>query len=181
MIIEWRSIPDFPDYEVSNTGLVRSYKRGGPHILKPGKHPSGYHQVGLRRNDKTHIFPIGHLVLFTFQGPCPIGCEMCHNDGNPTNDHIDNLRWDTHAANMQDASNHGVARRIQSRDLEEMDNGVFINTVEITQKASGMTQREFAEYIRVSQATLSKFYSRGVKGGIIVKILRKYPHLAYYF
>lgn len=182
MTIEWRPIPDFPDYEVSNTGLVRSYKRKKPRILKPGTHSTGYYQVGLRRNgEKTHVFKIGYLVLLAFRGPCPEGCEMCHNDGDPTNDHLDNLRWDTHAANMQDASHHGVVGRPSLQVLPKMENEAFVNAVKNIQKEWEMTQREFAEYIGVSRSVLAKFYSRGPKERVVIKALRKFPHLVHLF
>jgi len=115
---QWKPIPGFPDYEVSNMGLVRSYKwknRGpnAPHVLKPAI-VHGYWAVVLRRNNKNHTFTIGRLVLLAFRGPCPEGCEVCHNDGDPTNDHLDNLRWDTHLANAHDAIRHGTITKIIS-------------------------------------------------------------------
>jgi hypothetical protein len=103
---QWKSIPGFPDYEVSNMGRVRSYKRSMPRILKAGIYSHGYRQVTLSRDGKYHSFRIGQLMLLAFRGPCPEDCEMCHNDGDPTNDHLDNLRWDTHAANMRDRAKH---------------------------------------------------------------------------
>lgn len=33
--------------------------------------------------------------------------ECCHNDGNPVNNRLDNLRWDTHQENQRDALRHG--------------------------------------------------------------------------
>lgn len=33
--------------------------------------------------------------------------EVCHNDGNPLNNHPDNLRYDTRSANQYDAISHG--------------------------------------------------------------------------
>lgn len=182
MVIEWCPVPDFPDYEISNTGLVRSHKRRRPYILKPGKHPTGYHQVALRRNGHTHVFPIGHLVLFAFRGPCPEGCEMCHNDGDATNDHLNNLRWDTHAANMRDAAHHGVMGRSRLDNPMVVENETFVNAVKAAQKELGMTQTEFSEYLEIPhQGSLSKFYIRGPKDNIVIKILRKFPHLAYHF
>lgn len=36
MVIEnWKDIPDFPDYQVSDLGRVKSLKRGKEKILKP--------------------------------------------------------------------------------------------------------------------------------------------------
>jgi len=34
--------------------------------------------------------------------------ECCHGDGNPANNLPGNLRWDTHAENMEDARRHGT-------------------------------------------------------------------------
>lgn len=113
----WREIPGFPGYEVSNQGQVRSYfRRTGKkwgiadspqRILRPTQH-SKYRGVCLGRNGKRHYRRIGRLILLAFVGLPPDGMEMCHNDGNSTNDHLMNLRWDTHPENMQDASNHGT-------------------------------------------------------------------------
>jgi hypothetical protein len=51
---------------------------------------------------------IHRLVLEAFVGPAPDGMEGCHNDGNPENNNLLNLRWDTHASNMADQLAHGT-------------------------------------------------------------------------
>ena len=48
------------------------------------------------------------LVLEAFVGPCPAGMEVCHNDGDPTNNRLSNLRCDTHRNNMLDMHGHGT-------------------------------------------------------------------------
>jgi hypothetical protein len=58
------------------------------------------------RNYYTH-----RLVLLAFVGPCPEGLEGCHNDGDPSNNRLDNLRWDTRESNMADQIKHGVTTR----------------------------------------------------------------------
>lgn len=106
----WKPIPDFPGYEVSDHGRVRSYKKPGTtiiadtpqRILKPSTDPGGYKRVLLRRDDATYCRSVGQLVLLAFIGCRPDGMEMCHNDSNPANDHLSNLRYDTHFNNMQD-------------------------------------------------------------------------------
>lgn len=48
--------------------------------------------------------------MLAFAGPCPIGLEVCHNDSNPTNNRLDNLRYDTRRSNRIDmviAGNEG--------------------------------------------------------------------------
>lgn len=32
---------------------------------------------------------------------------VCHNDGNPKNNHVENLRWDTYRGNVLDRAKHG--------------------------------------------------------------------------
>lgn len=185
MTIEWRSIPGFPGYEVSNTGLVRSYKQGKPRILKANKHSAGYRQVGLRKNGKTYVSLIGHLVLLAFQGPCPEDCEMCHNDGNAINDHLDNLRWDTHAANMRDATRHGtmgrpksktpkiriptkrenLINRIKAIQAKMTDSISLGQRIKILRTIRGLNQGELAERIGMSQVNLSYIENDHVKPG----------------
>ena len=41
-------------------------------------------------------------------GPCPDGMECCHDDGDPQNNCVENLRWDTHWSNMLDRERHGT-------------------------------------------------------------------------
>jgi hypothetical protein len=56
---------------------------------------------------------VHRLVLETFRGPCPEGMEGCHNDGNQLNNRLENLRWDTHLANVKDRAKHGRDRKGQ--------------------------------------------------------------------
>lgn len=47
------------------------------------------------------------LVLETFVGSRPRGMVCRHLDGNPSNNHISNLRWGTVQDNIDDRSHHG--------------------------------------------------------------------------
>jgi hypothetical protein len=107
----WRIAKDYPNYEVSNLGRIRSVTtrkvlRG---YLK--RHPSGRvvtKIMTLTKDDVVHYVRLHQLVLRAFKGSCPDGMEGCHNDGNPDNNRIDNLRWDTHLNNMLDQIKHGT-------------------------------------------------------------------------
>ena len=113
----WKEIEGFPGYEVSDMGRVRSfYKRAWrdweqvaepQRILKGALTPQGYRFVSLRRLGLSYTQRIHQLVLEAFVGFCPGGQECCHNDGNPLNNHLSNLRYDTHLENMHDAIEHG--------------------------------------------------------------------------
>lgn len=112
---EWRVIPDFKSYEISNHGRVRlarsfkQYPKG--HLLKLKKNIDGYYVVNLRKDKRYYEFRINRLVLMTFKGPSPNRTyHAAHNDGNRINNRIENLRWATPRENEQDKVFHGTLK-----------------------------------------------------------------------
>ena len=110
-------------YEVSNTGRVRSLdrivitKRGHTQFyqgreLSPAVKASGHLSVQICREGRFLRRHIHRLVLEAFVGPCPEGMECCHNDGNPANNRVENLRWDTHSSNILDKQGHGTDHQV---------------------------------------------------------------------
>lgn len=97
-------------YEVSDHGRVRSLDRGSRkgRVLSLRVTGSGHKTVALYLLGKPTGKNVHRLVLIAFVGPCPQGMEACHNDGNPANNHLSNLRWDTHKSNMEDKVKHGT-------------------------------------------------------------------------
>ncbi len=118
----WKPIADFPGYEVSDQGQVRSFYRriGGAtgwdiandpqRILKGAIKKNGYHFVLLHRNGVSSNCMVHRLVAHAFLGECPEGMEVCHNDSDSQNNSPENLRYDTHYANMQDAVDQGTMK-----------------------------------------------------------------------
>jgi len=101
-----RLLPGFPGYYVTRDGRVRSDKRGGRWLCtKIDK--DGYLCVCLYQGRK-HYFHVHTLVLLAFGFPRPYGMECCHNDGDPRNNRLENLRWDTRKGNYQDSIRHGT-------------------------------------------------------------------------
>jgi hypothetical protein len=99
---EWRPIPEFPGYEVSNRGEVRSLSRvvsRGEHeytvpcrTLTQFKDSRGYLRV-YPTNRHTSCRRVHRLVLSAFVGPCPEGMVPRWRDNDRTNNHLSNLRW----------------------------------------------------------------------------------------
>lgn len=114
----WKTIPDFASYEVSEFGDVR--KDFSP--LTPERvQGSGRKRFTLSKNGCKHRFHAAKLVAMAFIGPPPFkGAEVCHNDGFHHNNHYSNLRWDTHAANIEDRSVQSLNRKrnISPRGIE---------------------------------------------------------------
>lgn len=119
----WKDIPGYEGrYQVSDAGNVRSLPRVGlqrskkgclhshkyiGRVLKPRRKESGHLQVQLNPDGN---FQVHRLVMLAFVGPCPEGNEVCHNDNNPANNRLDNLRYDTRHGNRVDmirAGNQG--------------------------------------------------------------------------
>lgn len=120
MNTEWRPISGYEGYyEVSNEGVIRSLDRDIEHavsgtirrrgrIIRLKPHKDGYqvatlHKEGRRKNRMVH-----QIVLEAFVGPCPPGQQTCHNNGDPSDNRIENLRWDTPKENMADKRRHGT-------------------------------------------------------------------------
>lgn len=67
---------------------------------------------------------VSRLVLEAFAGACPEGMEAAHNDGNPEDNQLSNLRWDTHSNNQRDITRHGhdynMRRRLSDEEVREI-------------------------------------------------------------
>lgn len=107
---EWREV-EIPGartkYEVSDEGRVRRLLVTGlwknmRHKLDTGGRPC------IRVSKK--MVRLHVLVCAAFKGPRPSGMFVLHYDGNPTNNHLSNLRYGTHSENTQDAIRHGTHR-----------------------------------------------------------------------
>lgn len=115
----WRPVPGYEGlYEASDHGRVRSLdridsrgNRALGRVLLPDVRPSGHLRVSLCRNGRVKRMWVHRLVLSIFVGPCPDGLEGCHDDGDPANNAVDNLRWDTKSANARDRQRHGTDRQ----------------------------------------------------------------------
>lgn len=108
-VVGWEGL-----YEVSDHGRVRSLDRATckgqrkGQVLRPFPLDTGHLRVRLSRGGASAGPLIHRLVLEAFLGPCPAGMEGCHGDGNPTNNHVDNLRWATRSENQLDSVAHGT-------------------------------------------------------------------------
>lgn len=112
---EWRPIPGYEGYRVSDHGRVESLHRwrgqDGPRILRTSPNVFGYPTVQLRKQGapRNRVARCVHvLVAAAFLGPRPAGLEVRHLDGNPQNCHVGNLAYGTRAENIADQLRHGT-------------------------------------------------------------------------
>lgn len=102
---EWKDIEGYEgDYQVSNFGRVKSFKRDfNGKILKVRKN-NGYGMVDLRNKElKKHFLLVHRLVAKYFLNNIEGKDYVNHKDGNKLNNHVKNLEWCTHSDNMKHA------------------------------------------------------------------------------
>lgn len=112
----WKPIPGYEgSYEVSNDGQVRSLDRirrsGVPmrgRIRKQATSKGGHKRVHLSLDGNTKYILVHHAVMEAFVGPRPDGLVCCHDNGNPADNRLENLRYDTLSENSMDSVVHGT-------------------------------------------------------------------------
>ncbi len=115
-VVEWRIIPGWPEYEVSEYGAVRRRLPGGSPIGKVGRvlrhSPRRYKHVYLHGQAGRRHLTVHRLVALAFIGDPPSRShQVAHYDGNPDNNHYSNLRYATAIENTADKRRHGTIPR----------------------------------------------------------------------
>lgn len=153
MTVEWREIPGTEGlYEASDDGRIRSLdrvieRRGqGTYlhrgrVLKPLVRTEGYHLVNIHVPGKMQLCYVHRLVAQAFLADSyfPGACVL-HWDGNPANNTVGNLRWGTHADNMQDTLRHGT-HGFGSRTKCPQGHEYTPENTKISKRAGGRTFR----------------------------------------
>lgn len=110
---EWRVVPSFPNYEISNEGQIRRCKQTRSGLAsKPGyvmkqHEDSGYLATWLTHGGANKFVYVHRLVLEAFVGPCPKGLECNHKNLDRHDNTIENLEWISHSENVKHAYRHG--------------------------------------------------------------------------
>ena len=159
----WKPIPGYEGrYEASNMGRIRSVDRvvysknwstGVPFarkikgmILKPGRHSKAGH-LSVVLGHGANGSPVHQLVMKTFVGEPPKGCEVLHSDGNPANNRLDNLRYGTRRENIADVYRQGRAmKKLTTEEVNQIRFGL----------ATGLKGHELAEMYQVCDSTISE-------------------------
>ena len=144
MIEEWRDVPGWEGwYQVSSQGRVRSVDRTitqrsrwgeqtrvmKGRILRPGKCSNAYLSVFFSRpgvqskqNQLVH-----RLVAIAFLGDPPLHHEVCHMNGDRTDNRVVNLRWDTRQGNIADKLIHGTDNRGEKNSQSKLSKEDVLN------------------------------------------------------
>lgn len=138
----WKSLDciDYPNYEVSNFGRVKSLNynhTGKEKILKPVENRYGYLKVALFQNTKEKRYTVHRLVASAFipndnNLPC-----VNHKDENKKNNNVSNLEWVTYKENINYGTRNERARKANRIPiLQYTKEGVFIRDWDSAKQAS---------------------------------------------
>lgn len=112
--MEWRPIPDFSTYEISEFGdvrrLVAGITRSKGHVHLPYVNVDGYLAQCLCSDaDERENVLVHRIVALTFIGEPPEeAMEVAHRNGSKLYNHWSNLRWATRLENHDDRHLHGT-------------------------------------------------------------------------
>lgn len=151
----WKDIPGYEGkYQASTEGRIRSLDRrvkccGGAtrsmkgRVLRPGRYCKAGH-VSVVLGHGANGRPVHSLIALTFLGPKPKGMDICHNDGDPTNNRVSNLRYDTRSENNIDISRQSK-RKLKIEDIAQIKQML----------ASGVRNTEICKKFQVNPAYVS--------------------------
>lgn len=110
----WRRIPDYPNYEASSLGRIRSingeYSRPG-RILKQSRNAKrredqGYPCVSIWKNKIRKTINVHRLILAAFLGPSKLDCN--HKNGIKADNRLENLEYVSRKENLVHALRLGL-------------------------------------------------------------------------
>jgi hypothetical protein len=95
--VKWKQIPNFNNYEISSSGMVRSKKsyKGKTRILVPTLRLNKYCYVTLTNGDGKRVgFPMDRLMIISFYN-LPSNCKfkVRHLDNLSYNNQLENLHY----------------------------------------------------------------------------------------
>lgn len=105
----WRAVEDWPGYQVSDLGRVRSVDRTLPSgqfcagtVLKQSRDSHGYMRVTLRNGRKASTKRVHVLVMKAFAGPRPAGMHILHRNDDQQKNDMDSLRYGSQSENEKE-------------------------------------------------------------------------------
>jgi len=161
--VTFKDIEGYPGYCVGDDGSIWSRRRPGPTTdldsawrrLKPAtqRNRAGHKYVSFRLNGRLASRFVHRLVLEAFVGSAPEGMECCHNNGDPSDNRLENLRWDTRLANRADAITHGTQVRGSRQGRSKLTEELVREIVRLHQ--IGCLGTEIAVRIGVSKSSVN--------------------------
>ena len=134
----WIGIKDFPQYEVSNSGVIRNKRTGK--TIKPYVGKRGYPVVPLWCEGKQYMKTVHRIVATAFIPNPQNKPEINHIDGNKLNFSLSNLEWCTAKENQFHARETGLHTSDGDKAIVQYDlNNRIVNRFKSASEASRVT------------------------------------------
>ena len=162
----WKDIKGYEGlYQVSNLGRVKSmdreviYSNGRVvnykgRILKQVNNRAGRKQVFLYKDGKATNQRVHILVAESFIGERPKDYDVCHIDGDYTNNKLSNIRYDTKSQNRIDYYRQGSKSGTGKLSIEQ---ALEIRRLYAT---GDYKQRELAEMFGINRSSICAVVNR---------------------
>ena len=155
----WKNLIDY-EYQVSDQGNIRRiYKNGNIKLLKKIKHPSGYLNIRLYKNNKGKNFKIHRLVAEVFIPNPENKPQVNHIDGDKHNNRVENLEYVTSSENITHAWKNKLCDRKHLLGSNNHNSTLVENEVYVIKgllKHTSLTQKEIGSIFNVSNKVVSK-------------------------
>jgi hypothetical protein len=150
-IEEWRPVVGYEQlYEISNKGRVRKYTR----IIASHERGGGYTTVSLYKQGGKTQKSVHRLVALAFLGqPIHPNDVINHKDGNPRNNHVENLEWCTQKYNVYHA--YGILNRTRTKgeQMHRKLTEVKVREIRTKYQSGGYTIQKLADIYGVNYKT----------------------------
>lgn len=166
----WKTVDEFPEYEVSDRGLIRH----GAHIMKQHEDHKGYLRVKFGRKACRRVHRVVAIAFIDNPDGKP---QVNHIDGNKKNNRADNLEWVTQSENMRHAYEHGLNHSNTTYVIRN-DGMIYKSTVEAANDL-GVRQGAISNALQQRQYALHGYTFQYFKFGSKEDMLRAYERLGY--
>ena len=152
----WKTIEGFEDYQISNFGRVKSFKRNREKILKNRINNHGYSHVYLAGNNSNK--KVHQLVAIAFLEYKLSDSKLIinHIDGNKLNNNVNNLEWCTYSHNLKHAYKLGLNIRAKGskHPLSKITENDVFKIFELKEK--GFSKKEISNLFPISYSTVCR-------------------------
>lgn len=155
-------VPWAQDHAVTNDGRIFTcrpcqWRREEPlREMKQSTHQYGYKYARIyTAPKKCRSVMLHQLVAELFIGPCPVGKDrVLHDDGNPANNRVGNLKWGTQKENMEDMVRHGRSLRGLKNPQAKLNQNL-VQAIRILHK-EGYSLSAIGQFLSVSRETIRR-------------------------
>ena len=138
---------------IRSNGQIRNFKSK---IIKPVKKIKNNETlfVSLSKNNRLQTYTVHKLVMLAFKGERPEGCQICHGNGDVTDNKLDNLRYDTPSENAIDMYRYGGKSGAGKLSIEQ------VLEIRRLYKTGNYKQKGLAEMFGVNRSSICAVINR---------------------